>query len=76
MSTNSVLKLLVLLNHQSHPTHQSHPVSSSSFSVQASVFSRIDALLGEFRVGGGVHGSYTFPYGLVGSFTSPGIDTR
>ena len=28
---------------------------SSSFSVQGSVFRRIDALLGEFRVGGGVH---------------------
>ena len=33
------------------------------------------ALLGEFRVGGGVHYSYTFQCGLVGSFTSPGIDT-
>ena len=31
---------------------------------------------GEFRVGGGVHDSYTFQCGLVGSFTSPGIDTR
>ena len=31
---------------------------------------------GGFRVGGGVHDSYTFPCGLVGSFTSPGIDTR
>ena len=30
---------------------------SSSFSVQGSVFSRIDALLEEFRVGGGVHDS-------------------
>ena len=50
--------------------------SSSSFSVQGSVFRRIDALLGEFRVGGGVHDSYTFQCGLVGSFTSPGIDTR
>ena len=28
-----------------------------------------------FRVGGGVHDSYTFQCGLVGSFTSPGIDT-
>ena len=28
------------------------------------------------RVGGGVHDSYTFQCGLVGSFTSPGIDTR
>ena len=33
---------------------------------------------GGFRVGGGVHDSYTFQWlcGLVGSFTSPGIDTR
>ena len=31
---------------------------------------------GEFREGGGVQDSYTFQYGLVGSFTSPGIDTR
>ena len=31
---------------------------------------------GRFRVGGGVHDSYTFQCGLVGSFTSPGIDTR
>ena len=31
---------------------------------------------GEFRVGGGVHDSYTFQCGLVGYFTSPGIDTR
>ena len=44
------------------------------FSVQGSVFRRIDA--GEFRVGGGVHDSYTFQCRLVGSFTSPGIDTR
>ena len=32
--------------------------------------------VGEFRVGGGVHDSYTFQDGLVGSFTSPGIDAR
>ena len=31
---------------------------------------------GGFRVGGGVHDSYTFQCGLMGSFTSPGIDTR
>ena len=33
---------------------------------------------GGFRVGRGVHDSYryTFQCGLVGSFTSPGIDTR
>ena len=29
-----------------------------------------------FRVSSGVHDSYTFQCGLVGSFTSPGIDTR
>ena len=27
-------------------------------------------------MGGGVHDSYTFQCGLVGSFTSSGIDTR
>ena len=27
-------------------------------------------------MGGGVHDSYIFQCGLVGSFTSPGIDTR
>ena len=48
-------------------------IANSSFSVQGSLFRRIDALLGEFRVGGGVHDSYTFQCGLVGSFTSPGI---
>ena len=31
---------------------------------------------GGFRVGGGVHDSYTFQCGLVGSFTSPGLDTQ
>ena len=31
---------------------------------------------GGFRVGGGVHDSYTFQCELAGSFTSPGIDTR
>ena len=52
-------------------------------SVQGSFFSRIDALLGGLEcvairslVGGGVHDSYTFQCGLVGYFTSPGIDTR
>ena len=58
------------------PSLMSSASSSSSFSVQGSVFCHIDALLGEFRVGGGVHDSYTFQCGLVGSFTSPGIDTR
>ena len=36
----------------------------------------IDALLGGFRAGSGVHDSYRFQCGLVGSFTSPGIETR
>ena len=31
---------------------------------------------GGFRVGGGVHDSYTFQCRLEGSFTFPGIDTR
>ena len=31
---------------------------------------------GGFGVGGGVHDSYTFQCGLVGSFAFPGIDTR
>ena len=31
--------------------------------------------VGEFRVGGGVHDSYTFQCGLVGYFSSPGIHT-
>ena len=46
--------------------------------VQGSVFPPHNRTLevGEFRVGGGVHDSYTFQCGLVGSFTSPGIDTR
>ena len=49
--------------------------------VQGSVFREIPPHnrtlgVGEFRVGGGVHDSYTFQCGLVGSFTSPGIDTR
>ena len=43
--------------------------SSSSDTVQGSVYRRIIAH-------GGVHDSYTFQCGLVGSFTSPGIDTR
>ena len=47
--------------------------SFSSYVVQGSVFRRIDALLGKFRVGGGVHDSYTFQCELVGYFTSPGL---
>ena len=35
--------------------------SIGGLSVQSSFFSRLDALLGGFRVGGGVHDSYTFP---------------
>ena len=41
--------------------------------MQGSVFRRIYALLGEFRVDGGFHDSCTFQCGLVGYFTSPGM---
>ena len=56
-------------------------LSSSSSSSDTSAGQRFpphNRTLGvrEFRVGGGVHDSYTFQCGLVGSFTSPGIDTR
>ena len=54
--------------------------SSSSSSSQYCAGQRLAphnrTLIGGFRVGGGVHDSYTFQCGLVGSFTSPGIDTR
>ena len=50
---------------------------SSSATVQGSVASSAAlSHTGGFRVGGGVHDSYTLQCGLVGSFTSPGIDTR
>ena len=48
--------------------------SSSSFISAGQLFQ--PHFWGGFRVGGGVHDSYTFQCGLVGSFTSPGIDTR
>ena len=50
-----------------------------SFSVQGSVFSHIDALLGEFRVGGGVHDSYTSSadwWDLLLPLALASIDTR
>ena len=52
--------------------------SSSSDTSAGQRFPPHNRTLGvrEFRVGGGVHDSYTFQCGLVGSFTSPGIDTR
>ena len=53
--------------------------SSSSSSPQYCAGQRLAPrirTLGGYRVGGGVHDSYTFQCGLVGSFTSPGIDTR
>ena len=40
--------------------------------VQGSVYSAAYSHTEGFRVGGGVHDSYTFQCGLVGSFTSPG----
>ena len=55
-----------------------HSSSSSSDTSAGQRFPPHNRTLGvgEFRVGGGVHDSYTFQCGLVGSFTSPGIDTR
>ena len=55
-----------------------HASSSSSDTSAGQRFPPHNRTLGvgEFRVGGGVHDSYTFQCGLVGSFTSPGIDTR
>ena len=52
--------------------------SSSSDTSAGQRFPPHNRTLGirEFRVGGGVHDSYTFQCVLVGSFTSPGIDTR
>ena len=50
--------------------------SSSSFISAGQLFQPHRRTSGGFRVGGGVHDSYTFQCGLVGSFTSPGIDTR
>ena len=40
----------------------------SSFLVQGSVFRRIDALLGEFKVGGGVHDKLHIPVRTGGVF--------
>ena len=48
---------------------------SSSFISAGQRFQPHRCTSGGFRVGGGVHDSYTFQCGLVGSFTSPGIDT-
>ena len=51
--------------------------SSSSFLILCRAASSAAlSHTGGFRVGGGVHDSYTFQCGLVGSFTSPGIYTR
>ena len=51
-------------------------IAALSHTVQGSVFSRIDPLLGGFRVGDGVHDSYTFPVrtGGIFYFSGPGID--
>ena len=53
----------------------SHFVGSSFISA-GQLFQPHRRTSGGFRVGGGVHDSYTFQCRLVGSFTSPGIDTR
>ena len=50
--------------------------SSSDTVLRRAASSAALSHTGGFRVGGGVHDSYTFQCGLVGSFTSPGIDTR
>ena len=55
-------------------THHVNRITHESLIMTFPVCS-IDDVWG-FRVGGGVHDSYTFQYGPVGSFTSPGIDTR
>ena len=50
--------------------------SSSSFIGAGQLFQPHRSTSGGFRVGGGDHDSYTFQCGLVGYFSSPGIDTR
>ena len=50
-------------------------MSFSSFISAGQLFQPHRRTSRGFRVGGGVHDSYTFQCGLVGSFTSPGIDT-
>ena len=49
---------------------------SSSFISAGQLFQPHRRTSGGFRVGGGVHDSYTFQCGLVGPFTSHGIDAR
>ena len=46
---------------------------SSSFTSAGQLFQPHRRTSGGFRVGGGVHDSYTFQCGLVGYFSSPGI---
>ena len=50
--------------------------SSDTMSTQTWVFYTGLFLELSFSKSGGVHDSYTFQCGLVGSFTSHGIDTR
>ena len=49
--------------------------SFSSFISAGQLFQPHRRTSGGLRVGGGVHDSYTFQCGLMGYFTSPGIDT-
>ena len=60
--SSRMLSILLLL--------QSDTVSIQSWVLYAGSFLELSSK------SGGVHHSYTFQYGLVGSFTSPGIDTR
>ena len=55
---------------------QSSSSSSDTVSTQTWVLYTGFFLELSFSKSGGVHDSYTFQCGLVGSFTSPGIDTR
>ena len=59
-----------------HGDFKVYMINSSSFISAGQLFQPHRRTSGGFRAGGGVHDSYTFQCGLVGSFTSPGIDTR
>ena len=76
--TNVSLKMMKIHILQLSLPQSANHSSSSSDTVQSACRAASSAALshtGGFRVGGGVHDSYTFQCGLVGSFTSPGIDT-
>ena len=56
-------------------THHVHRITHESLIMTYFQCGPLMTCVG-FRVGGGVHYSYTFQCRLVGYFTSPGIDTR